>query len=208
MKIDHRQGLVTFGSSLVVAMKEEVPEGPHIQVMPSEIHRSQLMSLAEGLSFVVQMIQPNALTKDHVQQREAIIQQYHRQEMKEHMYILNRKSTIEARKEKIENLRNEHERSERDKVTKQQEKMRVAEETRLEEERKKRELERRQAEMKEIQKQQVWDRVSLLRGTEIGRKAFKDLTAEEIEEMDPEDILIRQQEQLDRVSLLRGTEIG
>jgi len=32
--------------------------------------------------------------------------------------------------------------------------------------------------MKEIQKQQVWDRVDSLRGTDVGKRAFKNLSAE------------------------------
>lgn len=55
--------------------------------------------------------------------------------------------------------------------------MRVAEEKRLEEEREKREQERREQEMKEIRKQQAWDRVDSLRGTDVGKRAFKNLSA-------------------------------
>lgn len=55
--------------------------------------------------------------------------------------------------------------------------MRKAEEQRLEAEREKRENERRKQEMKEIQKQQVWDRVDSLRGTDVGKRAFKNLSA-------------------------------
>lgn len=56
-------------------------------------------------------------------------------------------------------------------------KLREAEEKRLEIEREKREKERRVQEMKEIQKQQVWDRVESLRGTDVGKRAFKNLSA-------------------------------
>ena len=59
----------------------------------------------------------------------------------------------------------------------QREKLRIAEEQRLEVEREKREKERRLQEMKEIQKQQVWDRVESLRGTDVGKRAFKNLSA-------------------------------
>lgn len=55
--------------------------------------------------------------------------------------------------------------------------MKKAEEQRLEAEREKRENERRKQEMKEIQKQQVWDRVDSLRGTDVGKRAFKNLSA-------------------------------
>ena len=62
----------------------------------------------------------------------------------------------------------------------QKELLRQAEEQRLEIEREKREKERRAQEMKEIQKQQVWDRVESLRGTEVGKRAFKNLSAQVI----------------------------
>ena len=55
--------------------------------------------------------------------------------------------------------------------------MKIAEKERLEIEREKREKERRLQEMKEIQKQQVWDRVESLRGTDVGKRAFKNLSA-------------------------------
>ena len=96
-------------------------------------------------------------------------------------------------------------------MEKQREKLKQAEEQRLEVEREKREKERRLQEMKEIQKQQVWDRVESLRGTDVGKRAFKNLSAKEIDEMDPDDILQRQYEQLDRekreqLSKLRAQE--
>ena len=46
------------------------------------------------------------MQRDRLQQREQLIQQYLRQERREHSHILNRKAVIEARKEKIESLRN------------------------------------------------------------------------------------------------------
>ncbi len=49
---------------------------------------------------------PLLLQKDRQQQREQLVQQYLRQERKEHSHILNRRSVIESRKEKIENLKN------------------------------------------------------------------------------------------------------
>ena len=48
--VNHQTKAVAFGSALVVAMKEEVADGPYIQAMPSEILRYQLIALFEGLS--------------------------------------------------------------------------------------------------------------------------------------------------------------
>merc|ERR1712137_910514 len=143
------------------------------------------------------MIKNDELIQEATQSRETLISQYQRQERKEHAALLNRKLIIEARKEKIENIKNAQERQEQEKANRQREKLRRAEQQRLEAEREKREVERRKQEMKEIQKQQVWDRVDSLRGTDVGKRAFKNLSAKEIDEMDPDDILRRQYEQLE-----------
>ena len=97
---------MNFGSTLVVAMREDVPEGPFIQSLPSELTRSQLHMMSQGLQDSVLMVCPDAIKKDRHLQREQLVHQYLRQERKEHSHILNRKSVIEARKEKIESMRN------------------------------------------------------------------------------------------------------
>jgi len=196
--INHQTRAVSFGSALVVALKEEIADGPYIQAMPSEILRYQLIALYEGLTDARNNKNGDGLQLEQQQIREQLHSQYLRQERKEHSQLLNRKAVIEARKEKIENMRTAQERFEQEKVEKQKQKLKIAEEQRLEVEREKREKERRLQEMKEIQKQQVWDRVESLRGTDVGKRAFKNLSAKEIDEMDPDDILQRQYEQLDR----------
>lgn len=74
--------------------------------MPSEILRSQLCSVTEGLEDAVYLINPEGLQKDLISQRKQMVDQYLRQERKEHAQLLNRKSVIEARKEKIEHMKN------------------------------------------------------------------------------------------------------
>lgn len=207
VNINHQSKSISFGSALVVALKEEVADGPYIQSMPSEILRSQLSSLSEGVRCAMLILSPEDSNKERLQEREQMIAQYQRQERKEHTALLNRKSIIEARKEKIENIRTAHERHEQEKINRQREKLKVAEEKRLEAEREKREQERRKQEMKEIQKQQVWDRVDSLRGTDVGKRAFKNLSAKEIDEMDPDDILRRQYEQLEMEKKEQATKL-
>ena len=74
--------------------------------MPSEILRSQLSSLSEGIQSTILMIKNETLIQEEARDRESLISQYQRQERKEHGLLLNRKLIIEARKEKIENIRN------------------------------------------------------------------------------------------------------
>lgn len=198
LSIDHRQQYVTFGSTLVVAMREDVAEGPFIQSLPSELTRSQLFMMSQHLQNCVTLICPETIKRDRLQQREQLIQQYLRQERKEHSHILNRKAVIEARKEKIENLRTKLERQEQAKIHEQQQKLKAAEEKRLEEERARREEERKQEEYAKVKRQQIMERVKTLAETDVGKKAFKGLTSEQIEDMDEDDIIRIQVEQLDK----------
>ena len=74
--------------------------------MPAEILRSQLSSLSEGIYATNLMIQRDEILKQQANELETLVTQYQRQERKEHASLLNRKLIIEARKEKIENIRN------------------------------------------------------------------------------------------------------
>lgn len=74
--------------------------------MPSEILRSQLSSLSEGIQSTIQMIKSEDLAKEESQVRHTLVNQYQKQERKEHGFLLNRKLIIEARKERIENIKN------------------------------------------------------------------------------------------------------
>lgn len=75
--------------------------------MPSEILRSQLSSLSEGIIKALYLISPEDSAKERLHEMDQLIAQYQRQERKEHAILLNRKSVIEARKEKIESIRTE-----------------------------------------------------------------------------------------------------
>lgn len=58
MRIDHRSKSLSFGTDLMVAQKEDVPEGPYIQSMPSEGIRNQLISMARALHQAIERIEP------------------------------------------------------------------------------------------------------------------------------------------------------
>eukprot|EP00795_Rhopilema_esculentum_P012434 gene12434-3101_t len=198
LSIDHRKQYVNFGSTMVVAMREDVPEGPFIQSLPSELTRSQLFQLSQGLQDCFTYICPDMIKRNRQQEREHLIQQYLRQERKEHAHILSRKFVIEARKEMIENIRTKQERKEQARIQEQQQKLKAAEERRLEEERAKREEERMKQEYAKVKKQQVLERVKTLTESDVGKKAFKGLTSEQIEDMNEDDIIRIQVEQLDK----------
>jgi len=58
INIDHRSNSISFGASLAEASREDLPEGPHLQDMPSEGVRLQLVNVANCLQQALDMINP------------------------------------------------------------------------------------------------------------------------------------------------------
>ncbi|XP_073238688.1 eukaryotic translation initiation factor 3 subunit A-like isoform X4 [Porites lutea] len=198
VRIDHRSKAVSFGLDLHVAHKEEVPEGPYLQSMPSERLRNQLTLMSSALHKAINKIKPEAIKQKCHDEQQRIVQLYLRSAKKEHKQMLERKAVIEARKEYLESLHVKREQQEQKMLRLQQQESLEAEQKRLHEERQKREALRRKQELQEIEKKQAMDKIAALKKTSVGAKALKDLTEEEIEAMDADDILARQVEQLDK----------
>ena len=59
MRIDHRTGTVRFGTDLAEAQRKDLPEGPHVQSMPSEAIRTQLMRMMGSLDGAIHIIYPD-----------------------------------------------------------------------------------------------------------------------------------------------------
>ena len=58
VRIDHRTQSLSFGTDLGVAQKEDYPEGPYLQAMPSEQIRNQMTHMARALEKAINVIQP------------------------------------------------------------------------------------------------------------------------------------------------------
>lgn len=198
VRIDHKRRCLHFGSELSVSQQEEVVEGPHLQGMPSEQIRCQLVKLYSVLQRSVHMIRPEEIKDSTKDLKMHIIEAYRLVCKKEHKKILERQQIIEARKEMLENLTFQREEEERKQLEERQQKMREAEEERIVREAEERAKQRSQREQDEMKKKVVLEKIELLRKTDIGARIFEGLEEEELERLDPEEILNRQVEQLDR----------
>lgn len=58
INIDHRTNCIKFGSSLAEASREDTPEGPQLQSMPSEAVRLQLVNVVDHIDETIDMIAP------------------------------------------------------------------------------------------------------------------------------------------------------
>lgn len=104
VRIDHRRNSLHFGTELCVSQTEEITEGPHLQSMPSEQVRLQLVNTYSTLLKAKVMIEPEALLASRERTRVDILYRYmHRKEV-DHFAILNRHQLIEDRKKQLEIL--------------------------------------------------------------------------------------------------------
>lgn len=104
MRIDHRSKCLSFGTDLCVSQKEDVPEGPYLQSMPSEQIRNQLTYMAQALHKAAKIIKPTDTSLKQEDLRAHIVQSYRQTAKKDHQRILMRRQIIEERKEELENM--------------------------------------------------------------------------------------------------------
>ncbi|XP_048744696.2 eukaryotic translation initiation factor 3 subunit A-like isoform X2 [Ostrea edulis] len=198
VRIDHRSQSLSFGTDLMVAQKEDVPEGPYIQSMPSEGIRNQLISMARALHRSIEKIEPKDRKLQRHELQIQIANSYRMTAKKEHQRILQRRQIIEDRKEQLEHLNDQREREEQEQIEEQRKKAYDAEMARLEREAKERERLRKIEEHKEIQKKHAMERIEQLKKTDIGAKVLQNLDEEDFATLDVEDIMAKQVEQLEK----------
>lgn len=112
IRIDHQENCIHFGTELSESQREDRPDGPMLQTMPSEQIRSQLVNMSIVLHRAINTINPNRKMVDRDRIRSSIVESYHATKAKEHQRILQRQKMIEDLKESIERKNNEREEEE------------------------------------------------------------------------------------------------
>ena len=198
IRIDHRNGCVHFGSALSESQREDLPEGPTLQPMPSETIRCQLVHMNNALTQCLELIVPDARKVEMESVRRECIQAYNQTKTKDHHKILQRQFTIEVRKEKLENQTLEREESIRRAQEEQQQKQKVEEQERLKREATEREKQRQEEQLKQIHTKQIKDKLLQISQTSYGQKMIEKFNEEELLSLDAEEILQRQVEELEK----------
>ncbi|GFV99046.1 eukaryotic translation initiation factor 3 subunit A [Trichonephila clavipes] len=198
VRIDHRKECFHFGAELNVSQREEVIEGPHLQSMPSEQMRSQLVTIHSVLKKAANFIQPDKLKLERKDLAKEIIKSYTLTSSKDHVRILNRQQIIEERKEMLENLNYQKEAEEKKILEDKQQKLREAEKERMARETEERTKQRLIREQSEMKRKVVMEKIEQLKKTEIGSRIFEGMDEEELEKLDPDDLLNKHVEQLER----------
>ncbi|XP_071532638.1 eukaryotic translation initiation factor 3 subunit A [Panulirus ornatus] len=198
IRVDHRSECVHFGADLSESQREDLPEGPMLQSLPSETIRCQLVQMGSALQACLDLIVPDNRKKEMEPMRAQTIQFYQHTKQREHIKILQRQHIIEERKEMLENQNLEREESIRRAQEEQLKKQREEEQQRLEREASRREKARQEEQLKQIQTKQIKDRLLQISQTSYGQKMMEKFDEEELLSLGAEEILQRQVEELEK----------
>lgn len=193
--IDHRNHCVHFGTDLSESQREDHPDGPTLQSMPSEQVRSQLVNMSVVLHRAIATINPNRHKAERDRLRAQMVKSYEENMVKEHQRILQRQKKIEDRKEYIERVnleREELELRQQEEVARQH---KLAEMRRLEQENEERERKRQENEIQMIKERNMKDKIDQIKQTAAGQKILKKFDEEDIKKMNAEEIAAKEAEE-------------
>ncbi|XP_035895390.1 eukaryotic translation initiation factor 3 subunit A [Anopheles stephensi] len=193
--IDHRNGCVHFGTDLSENQREDHPDGPTLQSMPSEQIRSQLVNMSVVLHRAIATINPDRKKAERERLRGQMVHQYKENADKEHQRILQRQKKIEDRKEYIERMNQEREEEELRQQEEQARMLKLAEQRRLEAENEERERKRHENELQMMKERNMKEKIEQIKQTATGQKLLKKLDEEEIRKLNTEEIAAREAEE-------------
>eukprot|EP00051_Salpingoeca_urceolata_P005401 m.72993 g.72993 ORF g.72993 m.72993 type:complete len:1034 (+) comp14298_c0_seq2:137-3238(+) len=197
MQVCHRTRSITFGTNVFASRTEA--DGPRLQLLQSEMMRSQLTTLSKRLHQAVNMIEPTKRTKGLEERRNKVLEDINRRVTREHQAILSRKAIIERRKEYIEAQTRLKFQEETEKTQKQMQLQKEQEAERLQKEAEERKQMMQRKEVEELEKEQAMDRVKQL-SKQIGQKLLDKLNITDITTMEPGELVRLQVEQLEKDS--------
>ncbi|KAL3269582.1 hypothetical protein HHI36_008646 [Cryptolaemus montrouzieri] len=198
VRIDHGKKCVHFGMDLSESQREDKPEGPTLQVMPSEQIRNQLVNMSIVLHQAIGVINPQRKKAERDRLRTLMVQNYHDNKLREHQKILQRHKIIEDRKEYIERLNTVREEEEQRRLEEIQRQHQLAEQKRLEHEREERERKRAQNEIQQIKDRHLKEKLLQIKLTGHGQKILKKLDEDDIKKLDADQIAAKEAEELQK----------
>ncbi|KAF7274038.1 hypothetical protein GWI33_013274, partial [Rhynchophorus ferrugineus] len=198
IRIDHGKHCIHFGIDLSESQREDKPEGPTLQVMPSEQVRNQLVNMSSVLNQAISIICPSKNKGERERIRSNMVSNYHENKVKEHQKILQRHKIIEDRKEYIERLNTVREEEEQKRIEELQRQQMLAEQKRLEEERLERERRRQLNEIQQIKDRHLKEKLQQISQTGHGQKILKKMDEDDIKKLDADQIAAKEAEELQK----------
>ncbi|XP_046383797.1 eukaryotic translation initiation factor 3 subunit A isoform X2 [Ischnura elegans] len=198
IRIDHGRRCVHFGMDLSESQREDRPEGPTLQSMPSEQVRNQLVTMSNVLNRAMAVINPHQRKEQRDALRAIMVKRYEDTKIHEHQRILMRHKIIEDRKEYYERLNTVREEEE---ARRQEEALRahhIAEQKRLEAEREERERKRQENEIQQMKDRHLKEKMLQISMTSHGQRVLKKLEEDDIKKLDADQIAAREAEELQK----------
>ncbi|XP_022167720.1 eukaryotic translation initiation factor 3 subunit A [Myzus persicae] len=196
IRIDHGKGCIQFGMDLSESQREDKPEGPTLQTMPSEQIRTYLINTFKVLSKSASIINPEANKDECKQIHQSLIRHHHETKDKEHQRILARHKIIEDRKEYLERLNTVREEEEARRAEEIAKAAAAAEARRLDAEREEREKRRQESELQAIKDRNFKEKMQQISQTAHGQKVLKKLNEDALKNMDADEIAAKEAEEL------------
>lgn len=195
--IDHRRGCYIFGTELRVSTSDEFIEGPHLQTMPNEQMRRQLVSMYSSLQKALNLIEPDLIRQQREEYKRNVMKAYFVTAKDEHLRVLDRQNIVEKRKEMIDQLGKNREMEEKKRLEEEEAKRREAEAIRMMEENKERERLKREKDELELRKQMTIDQLKKMKDA-LPDLDLDDMDDEELAKLRPQDLHMKRVEQLEK----------
>eukprot|EP00729_Bicosta_minor_P004610 gene4610-7239_t len=170
-RVSHRDRSIIFGTTTLVA--DEPENGPQLQSLQSQVMRGQLTTLSRRLTAAVNMIDPEKQKREAADRHQAVYDGLAEKMEREHNSVLERKQTIETRKEFIETQQHVKHQEARFKAKQDRDDMIAKEAKRLEEDEKKRVAKKAKDAERKMEDDKKRDKLQTYLNTPVGQKAFE-----------------------------------
>uniref|UniRef100_A0A1X7VGV1 Eukaryotic translation initiation factor 3 subunit A n=1 Tax=Amphimedon queenslandica TaxID=400682 RepID=A0A1X7VGV1_AMPQE len=198
VKIDHQSNSLWFGKDISLVHHDKIPEGPVIQSMPSEVFGRHLTLMAQALQQAASIVLSQDLEEEHKNKQAQLLKRFQENESTEHRAYLKRKQAIEDRKEFLENIQKKKEQQLREEEAKKEIELREQQKKILDEDMKKENEEKKRRNIEEMKRKMAEDKLETLKKTPLGARAFADVTAADMKDLDADEILLKQLQQMDK----------
>jgi translation initiation factor 3 subunit A len=198
VKIDHQSQSLRFGTDIGLSRYDTLPEGPVIQTMPSKLFSSHLTAMAQALYQASLIVCSQDLEAQQELIRQKVLKKFSAHEQSDHKIFLKRKQAIEERKEYLENVQKLKEMEERTKEEKKELELRQERRKILEADMKREEEEKKKKDVEDMKRKIAEDKLESLKKTPLGARAFADVTAADLKDLDPNDIMAKQLQQMEK----------
>jgi len=183
VRIDHMKNCVYMGTDLNASplyVEDEFFESKRLQALPSERVSASFNKTVRSMMQAHHALNSHNIQEERELKMRELLNLYNKTKAKTHSLMLRRRQIIEDRKERMESEKRTQEQEERLAAQKQEAAVRAAEQARIDKEQRERRTRLQQEQQKAEDLQKANDKLEMLKKTEIGKKLFENVQADDI----------------------------